>query len=147
MAVSEAARSDLYRGLVEVLGPERAETLMSLVPPNLDELATKHDLQVLESNLKSEIRTVLSVEIRAEREQFDNRLTSELGSIREQFDSRLTSELASFRKHVGSEFGSMRGELASGFAALNARIDRLFYAMIVVLLGIVAAMTALVIRL
>lgn len=45
MAISEAARSDLYTGLRDVLGPGRAETLMSAIPlHDLDEVATKRDI-------------------------------------------------------------------------------------------------------
>lgn len=32
MASSEAARNDLYNGLIDTLGPERAETLMTYLP-------------------------------------------------------------------------------------------------------------------
>ena len=51
MAISEAAGSDLITGLRDVLGPERAETLMSAIPlQDLDEVATKRDLAVLLPN-------------------------------------------------------------------------------------------------
>lgn len=54
MAISEAAGSDLITGLRDVLGPERAETLMSAIPlQDLDEVATKRDLAVLRAELKS----------------------------------------------------------------------------------------------
>ena len=69
MAISEAARSDLYTGLVEVLGPERAETLMSAIPLyDLDEVATKRDLQVL----KAELRAEISIEIGSLRKTMTN---------------------------------------------------------------------------
>lgn len=48
MAISEAARRDLYTGLTEVLGPERAETLMSALPIlDFTEVATKGDMVAL----------------------------------------------------------------------------------------------------
>lgn len=48
VAISEAARHDLYTGLNELLGPERTETLMSALPVHdLDEVATKGDLAEL----------------------------------------------------------------------------------------------------
>lgn len=69
MAISEAARSDLYTGLVEVLGPDRAETLMSAIPLyDLDEVATKRDLQVL----KGELRAEISIEIGCLRKTMTN---------------------------------------------------------------------------
>jgi hypothetical protein len=52
MAISEAARSDLYTGLRDVLGPDRAETLMSAIPlHDLDEVATKGDIAVLRAEM------------------------------------------------------------------------------------------------
>lgn len=56
MAISEAARSDLYTGLSEVIGPERAELLMNAIPiHNLDEVATKRDTATLKAELKADI--------------------------------------------------------------------------------------------
>lgn len=56
MAISEAARSDLYTGLRDVLGPERAETLMSaILLHDLDEVATKRDIAELRGELKCDI--------------------------------------------------------------------------------------------
>ena len=64
MAISEAARSDLYIGLVQVLGPKRAETLMSAIPLyDLDEVATKRDLQVLKAELQAEFTAMLGAEV------------------------------------------------------------------------------------
>jgi hypothetical protein len=69
MAISEAARSDLYNGLRDVLGPERAETLMSAIPLyELDVVATKGDLAELRAELKvelAELRVEVSNEIGA----------------------------------------------------------------------------------
>lgn len=79
MAISEAARSDLYTGLVEVLGPDRAQTLMSAIPLyDLDEVATKRDLQVL----KAELRAEISIEIGSLRKTMTNwMLTQSLAII------------------------------------------------------------------
>ena len=70
-AVSEGARNDLYNGLSEVLGRERAETLMSYLPrydpaavathSDIDEL--RREIAGLRAELKGEIaelRTVTS---------------------------------------------------------------------------------------
>ena len=47
MAVDERARHQLYLELEEVLGPERAATLMELLPPvGWADVATKHDLDL-----------------------------------------------------------------------------------------------------
>ncbi|MFP3883727.1 MAG: hypothetical protein ACLFWH_15615 [Actinomycetota bacterium] len=56
MAISEAARHDLYTGLRDVIGPERAETLMSAIPlHDLDEVVTKADLRAEAAGLCAEI--------------------------------------------------------------------------------------------
>lgn len=61
MAISEAARNDLYTGLAEVLGPERTETLMSAIPlHDLDEVATKSDIALLRAELGTEIGSLRS---------------------------------------------------------------------------------------
>lgn len=55
MAISEAARADLYTGLADVLVSDRAEILMSAIPlHDLDEVATKADLKVLSAELRAE---------------------------------------------------------------------------------------------
>ena len=99
MGASEAARADLYTGLAEALGPSRADTLMSLLPPHdYDQLATKADLAQLKSDLdvvKSELRAELGAEIRA----------------------------------VGE--------------SLNARIDRLFYLLVLVMIAVLGAMVTI----
>ena len=52
MATSEAARLDLYTGLADLLGPERAETLMAYLPAyDPSEIATKADIRGLETRL------------------------------------------------------------------------------------------------
>jgi hypothetical protein len=52
MATSEARRHDLYTGLEELLGTERANTLMAYLPGyEITELATKADIRRLEDRL------------------------------------------------------------------------------------------------
>ena len=61
MPISEAARADLYTGLAEVLGPDRAETLMAQLP-RFDpiDVATKSDLAELRTELRAELRDGLA---------------------------------------------------------------------------------------
>lgn len=83
MAISEAARSDLYTGLRDVLGPERAETLMSAISlHDFDEVATKADLAILRSEM---------AELGAE-------LTTDIANLR----AEVTSEIAALRKQMGN---------------------------------------------
>ena len=54
MAISEAARADLYTGLAEVLGRDRAETLMAYLPTfEPTDVATKEDLTELRNLLEA----------------------------------------------------------------------------------------------
>lgn len=86
MAISEAARSDLYTGLSQVLGSERAETLMSAIPlHDLDQVATKGDLAVLSAELRSEVadlRTELKTDIAELRAEVKAELSAEVGALR-----------------------------------------------------------------
>jgi hypothetical protein len=65
MAISESARHDLYNGLAELLGAERAETMMTYLPSyDPTEVATQNSVVDMRSELKEEIRE-LRVEMRA----------------------------------------------------------------------------------
>ena len=59
MPISEAGRADLYTGLAEVLGPDRAETLMAQLPRyDPAEVATKSDLAELRTDLREGLAAV-----------------------------------------------------------------------------------------
>lgn len=52
MTTAESRRHDLYTGLTEFLGPDRADTLMTYLPSREStDLATKADLTALELTL------------------------------------------------------------------------------------------------
>jgi hypothetical protein len=58
MVLDERARHELFLGLEQVLGPERAKTLMELMPPvGWADVATKRELDALEErmNLRFEL--------------------------------------------------------------------------------------------
>ncbi|HEX6422875.1 MAG TPA: hypothetical protein VFZ79_05305 [Acidimicrobiales bacterium] len=87
VAITEDRRHDLYEGLIDVLGREKATTLMEHLPPlvwadvatkrDLDHqtLVTRRDLEVETSKLRAEMHTgfadlrteVAAVEVRFER--------------------------------------------------------------------------------
>ena len=82
MAISEAARSDLYNGLSQVLGPERAETLMSAIPlHDLDEVATKGDLALLAADLRTEMAG-LRAELKTDISELRADMITEIGALR-----------------------------------------------------------------
>jgi hypothetical protein len=86
MTVPEARRHDLYHGLEEVLGTDRADTLKAYLPmTETAALATRSDVAVVEARvedvrteLKSEIQLVRA-EIRAVNQRLD-RLFLTLGA-------------------------------------------------------------------
>jgi hypothetical protein len=52
MTTAESRRDDLYNGLTEFLGEDRADTLMTYLPPyEGTDLATKSDLDAIENRL------------------------------------------------------------------------------------------------
>ena len=56
MPTSEAARHDLYNGLTELLGLDRADTLMAYLPEfDPDDVATKGDIAELRAATKTDI--------------------------------------------------------------------------------------------
>jgi hypothetical protein len=55
MAITEEERHELFEGLRESLGAERAATLMAHLPPvGWADVATKHDLEGLGNTLRAE---------------------------------------------------------------------------------------------
>lgn len=120
MAISEAARSDLYNVLSRVIGPDPAETLMSAVPlHDLDEVATKGDLaesreatraDIAElrtelkteiAELRTEVRTGLA-EVRTEMAGFHTELKTDIAHLRAEFKTDLAYEVGGLRKTMGT---------------------------------------------
>ncbi|MFP3881790.1 MAG: hypothetical protein ACLFWH_05675 [Actinomycetota bacterium] len=97
--MSEAARNDLYNGLSELLGPERAETLMSYLPRyDPDGVATRSDVDSLRSEM---------VDMRSE-------LKSDIASLRS--ETKINGEL----------IFSLQRTLIAGFITFGAALVGLF---------------------
>jgi hypothetical protein len=117
VAISEADRSDLYTGLSKVLGPERAETLMSAIPlHDLDEVATKGDLALLAADLRTEMGD----------------LRSEMGDLR--------SEMAELRAELKTDIAELRADMITEVGALRSSMANW---MLTLLIAIVAAMAGI----
>jgi hypothetical protein len=65
MSVTEPERHELYQAFEGLMGKKKAETMMALVPPTgWGDVATKKDLELLESRLREQIlRTALTINI------------------------------------------------------------------------------------
>jgi hypothetical protein len=60
MSSPEAARHDLYNGLIEVLGPTRAETLMAAIRPfDISQLVTRDEFRAGLAELRAEFKSDL----------------------------------------------------------------------------------------
>lgn len=56
MSVSEFQRHEVFKRLEERMGPERAATMMDLLPPvGWSDIATRRDLEALEARLDAKI--------------------------------------------------------------------------------------------
>ena len=78
MAIDERARHDLYVALEDLVGTERADSLMGLLPPvGWADVATKHDLAELEARMDLRFE---KVDLRFEKLEahFDAKLEREL---------------------------------------------------------------------
>ena len=94
MLSSEMDRLLLHERLVELLGDERARTLMENLPPsNWDEIATKADLAVLKADLAA-----LKVELK-----------TDLAALKTDMDVRFAQVDRRFAQ-VDGRFAELRGE-------------------------------------
>lgn len=104
--MSEAARNDLYNGLSELLGPERAETLMSYLPRyDPDDVATRSDVDSIRSDI---------ADLRSE-------LTGDITSVRSEF----RAEIADFRSEFRADIGDLRSEVRSDIGAVKTDVTTL----------------------
>jgi hypothetical protein len=116
MAISEDRRHEMYEGLIEALGRERATTLMEHLPPvGWADVTTKRDLDQQTLVLRRDMEAEFG-KFRAEIASVRAELGSEIASVR----AELGSEIASVRAELGSEIASVRTEIA----AAEARFER-----------------------
>ena len=92
MTINEHQRYQLHQALDTHLGPENAATLMAYLPPvGWADVATKHDLQLLRSDLGV--------------------LRGDLDGLEKRIGLRLTAEIAGVRGELGTEIAGLRSEL------------------------------------
>jgi hypothetical protein len=132
VAISEAARSDLYTGLSEVIGPERAETLMSAIPlHDRDEFAKRGDVEASAAALEADIADVRA-ELKTDIADLRAELKTDIADLR----AELKTDIADLR----AELGDLRAEMVSEIAALRRSMTNW---MLTLLVTIVAAMVGL----
>ena len=112
VVTSESSRHDLYTGLVELLGLERAKTLMAYLPAyDPAQLATKEDLRTEIGRVETEMRDGFAA---------------------------LSRRIDEFGQRMDDLSQRMEGRLDE----LNRRMDRLFQTVVAGLFVIVAAMAS-----
>jgi hypothetical protein len=145
--MSEAARADLYNGLSDLLGPERAETLMTHLPRyDPAEVATKSDFADLRSDfaeLRSDFRTEMS-DLRSDFGTEMSDLRSDFGTEMSDLRSDFGTEMSDLRSDFGGEMSDLRGEMSAGFAGVNERFDRMYLTLVAGFFVVVAAMAGVV---
>ena len=160
--ISEAARADMYTGLTEVLGRNRAETLMAYLPTfDPVDIATKADVAELRADLGQRLDRLEESVGRLEQrmdglEARMDGLEHRMDALEARMDALLQRsdvvderfELINGRfdlvdqrlDDMALRFGSIDGHLL----ALGKRIDRLYYILVAGVFAIIAAMAGLV---
>jgi hypothetical protein len=107
MAIDERARHELHRKLEEVLGPNEAATLMSHLPPvGWADVATKHDLALLEERMNLRFQSM------------EDRIGGKLDRLRGDIFDRMAQQSVTFlRATVLSIVGSVLTVASLVFAA------------------------------
>ena len=107
MAIDERARHELHRKLEEVLGANEAATLMSHLPPvGWADVATKHDLALLEERMNLRFQSM------------EDRIDGKLDRLRGDIFDRMAQQSVTFlRATVLSIVGSVLTVASLAFAA------------------------------
>ena len=112
-SVSEATRHNLYNGLIDVLGPDQADTLMSYLPTEpIQALATKRDLDAAEGRL-----TLRMNGFEPRMDGFEQRM--------DRFEQRM------------DRFDDRLAGIDRRLDVVNERLDRLFLTMLAGMVGMI----------
>lgn len=127
MAIAEEQRHELYQGLVDVLGRERAATLMERLPPvGWVEVATKRDLDHQRELSRRDLEREAGL-LRTEMHAGFAEMAAEFSNVR----AEMRWEFANVRAEMAAESTALRAEKAEGLAdvrreivAVEARFER-----------------------
>jgi hypothetical protein len=119
MSIDERSRHELHGKLEQVLGAKEAGTLMAYLPPvGWADVATKRDLDQLETSLSAEIQAT-----RRDLSHVEETLRAELQSTKFELLATFRQELHS---EIHSEVGLLHAEIRSGVRWILAFVSTLF---------------------
>jgi predicted nuclease with TOPRIM domain len=104
-------RDSLYVKLREVLGDKQAATLMELLPPDREQLATKADILDLKTELRAdlaELKTELKADVTELRSEFGE-LRADVSLLNERMD-RMESLMVKFDERLWEFHGALRSQ-------------------------------------
>jgi hypothetical protein len=127
----EDARHLLHETLHELMGGERAATLMELLPPvGWGDVARRSDVEGLGRELRLEMHAMeqglrgemasLRHELRGEMDSLRHELRGEMDSLRHE----LRGEMGSLGQELRGEMGGLRHELQAGLDRVRAEMER-----------------------
>jgi hypothetical protein len=118
--IDERARHQLYLAVEEVLGTERADTLMSLLPPvGWADVATKDDIHLVKADIR-----VVQDDIRRVNDDLRD-LRGDLHDLEERLDERMDARFGL----VDARFAALEVSLDARFEKVDARfvgVDKRF---------------------
>jgi hypothetical protein len=167
MATAESRRRDLYNGLRELLGIERADTLMQFLPSiEGSQQATRTDIYGLSSNVDDVERSlsgridnvertltaqIESVEqtLTAQIDNVEQTLTAQIESVERDLTTRidsverdLTTRIDNVERDLTARIDRFEHSVTARFDAMNQRLDRVVLTLAAGLMAIIATLVA-----
>lgn len=131
MTVTEPKRRRLHESLVSGLGEAEADTIMELLPTvEWTEIATKHDLEVLRVELKSEM-----IALRTETSDHFARLEARMGGFEER--------MGGFEERMGG-FEERMGRFEERLASIEERLNSLIPKLVITTITLATTMAGLI---
>jgi L-serine deaminase len=133
-ATSESRRRDLYNGLTEVLGIERADTLMQFLPSiEGSQQATRSDIYGLSGRIDDVERSLTGRIDNVERS-----LTARIDNVARD----LTARIEKVENKLSTRIDRFEHSVTARFDAMNQRLDRIVLTLAAGLMAIIAALVA-----
>jgi hypothetical protein len=123
MATAESRRRDLYNGLTELLGIERADTLMQFLPSiEGSQQATRTDIYGLSARV----------------DDVGQNLTTRIDNV----ERSLTTRIDNVERDLTARIDRFEHSVTARFDAMNQRLDRVVLTLAAGLMAIIATLVA-----